>query len=179
MTFAATNPNISSIVQARYFDSIAARDAAVPPTQGVAGLIAWVEDTRSFYMLAPKAAGTNALEWKSWTTGQIGNDNTVLRVLGGIAFQRRLIGDANAIVNDDDYALIFDTTLTAARTVTLPAAGASTAGRIIVVKSMNAVNGLNTIAIAGVDGGTSTISTAYGSRTLIDNGTDYSLLASV
>lgn len=179
MTFAATNPNISGIVNARYFDSIAARDAAVPPASGVAGLIAWVEDTRSFYMLAPKATGANPLEWKSWTTGEIGNDNTVLRVLGGIAFQVRIIGDTNAIVNDDDYAIVFDTTLTAARTVTLPAASVSTAGRQLVIKSKNAVNGVNTIAIAGVDGGTSTISTAYGSRTVIDDGTGWSLIASV
>lgn len=179
MTFAATNPNISGIVQARYFDSIAARDTAVPPTSGVAGLIAWVEDTQSFYMLAPKATGVNALEWKVWTAGTVGNDGSVLRVLGGIAFQRRLIGDANAVVTDDDYALVFDTTLTAARTVTLPAASVSTAGRQLVIKSKNAVNGANTIAIAGVDGGTSTISTAYGSRTVIDDGTGWSLIASV
>ena len=179
MTFANTNPNISGAAVVRFFDSIAARDLGLPATKGVAGAIAWVQDTKAFYMLVPSDSAGNALAWQVWTGGDIGADGQVSKFLGGVQFQGRLVGDVNATVTADDYALLFDTTLTAARTVTLPAASASTRGRVIVVKSINAVNGVNTIAIAGVDGGTSTISTAYGARMLIDNGTSWSLIATV
>ncbi len=167
MTFAAQDPIAASGLVIRYFDTIALRDSGLPASRGMAGTIAWVEETQSYYALRPSAS-TGALSW------------SLLSSAGGIVESNvRVIGDVDAIVAADDATLSFQTALTAPRTVTLPAASPATAGRTIVIKSVNAVNGANTCAIAGVDGGVSTISTAYGSRTVQDNGVSWSLIASV
>lgn len=167
MTFATQKPIAASGLVIRYFDTILLRDTGLPASKGMAGTIAWVEETASYYVLRPSAS-SGTLSW------------TLLSSAGGIVESNvRVIGDADAIVAADDATLSFQTALTASRNVTLPAASPATAGRTIVIKSVAAVNGANTIVIAGVDGGNSTISTAYGSRTVQDNGVSWSLIASV
>lgn len=93
--------------------------------------------------------------------------------IGGVT---RLINDANATVVSTDSALLYSA-ITAARTVTLPAANAVPVGfRILVSDASGSASGVNTITLnrAGADtinGGASVaINAAYGCRELVSDG---------
>lgn len=88
---------------------------------------------------------------------------------------RNGIADANYTATAVD-TIVALTSLTAARTVTLPSANAVTAGKQIVIKDESgSCNGSNTITIAGtIDGATNAVlSSAYASIRLYSNGTSW------
>lgn len=104
---------------------------------------------------------------------------------GGAATQRA-IADANATITATDSTVAY-TSITAARTVSLPAANAVPAGfRVLIVDESGNASAVNTITInrAGADtinGAASTvINAAYGCRELIsDGGTKWTIIRSI
>jgi len=94
-------------------------------------------------------------------------------------FNRVTFSNANATIASTTRQLSSITTLTAARTVTLPAASSLLAGaELLVVDEFGTINGVNNIVIARagadvINGATSeTINAAFGWRRLISNGVD-------
>ena len=105
-------------------------------------------------------------------------DNTHTKgSVGGrpLDWTRRAIVDANATLTASDYTVAY-TTLTAARTVTLPAANAVPAGQIFqVTDETGNCSAVNTITItpAGADtfnGGAAVMNAAYSVRTFYSDG---------
>ncbi|TAH33437.1 hypothetical protein EYC59_04885 [Candidatus Saccharibacteria bacterium] len=85
------------------------------------------------------------------------------------------VADANYTATASD-TIVALTSLTAARTVTLPSAGSVTAGKQIIVKDESgACNGTKTITVAGVIDGTTNLvlSSAYASVRLYSNGASW------
>ncbi len=107
------------------------------------------------------ADNKNAVAYLSYGYGQ-----TDTAVRNGVA-------DANytATAADEIVAL---TSLTAARTITLPSAGSLPAGKQLIIKDESgSCSGSNTITVAGtIDGATNyVLSSAYASLRLYSNGT--------
>lgn len=96
---------------------------------------------------------------------------------GGLIRGRTTVADVNYTVLQYDYLIAY-TTLTAGRTVTLPAPSATNTGQVFVVKDEVGTAGANNITVQGaagnIDGAaTSVINTNYGFRKFYNNGTNY------
>lgn len=96
-----------------------------------------------------------------------------ISITGGLAFKRTTVADAAYSILVTDYLVAY-TSLTTARTATLPTTGVTT-GQVFIVKdeSGNAVT--SNITVAGtIDGGTNkTIALAFGSVKVYYNGSAY------
>lgn len=124
---------------------------------------------------------TNGSTVSTANTIAIGDATHTKITIGGVSFTNaggdtRLIADLNSTVTRTDSALLYSS-ITAARTVTLPAANAVPLGfRILVADESGNASGVNTITInrAGADtinGGASTvINTAFGVKELVSDG---------
>lgn len=103
--------------------------------------------------------------------------SSYLKHVGGQIYGRTAVNDANYTVLQYDYLIAY-TSLTAGRTVTLPAPSATNSGQIFVIKDEAGGAATNNITVQGasgnIDGVSSlTITANYGSLRCYNNGTNY------
>lgn len=180
MSYAGVGLDITGAAAFRWFDTINQRDTLVPLTKAVAGLIAYVHSERAFYIVRPSETTPNTFVWSIIGQGvlDLGQSGEIATLLGGLRVASVGAGNnAGWNVSDGELAITFQATLTQVCIVTLPAPNAANPGRVLIIKSKNAVNGVNTIKVSGVDGGTKTIGTAYGALVLMDDGTSWGVVS--
>lgn len=171
MPFNTSAPISADNLSIRYFDALIDLPAASSVPLGTR---AYVTAESTYYVVQPSPTAPHAGSWVADGPGSIGVANAVVPVLGGIRTPPKQVGDASYSVIDDDYLIEFNAALSAPRTITLPAPNLAAPGRMLIIKSANAVNGANVINTSlNIDGAAGSIAAPYGALRIYDSGTQW------